>query len=119
MLAAVALGVATAAAVIAQALLLARIVAGVFIDGDSPAEIRGPLVALALVSIARGLLAWGYEVAGHVGAVRVMSALRGGLVAHVLRNRPVSIEAETSGEIATAAVQGSDSASGPTISGAP
>ena len=108
MLAAVALGVATAAAVIAQALLLARIVAGVFIDGDSPAEIRGPLVALALVSVARGLLAWGYEVAGHIGAVRVMSALRGGLVAHVLRNRPVSVEAETSGEIATAAVQGVD-----------
>lgn len=108
MAAAVTLGVATAATVIAQALLLARVIAGVFIDGDSPADVRGALVALALVSIARGSLAWGYEVAGHVGAVRVMSAMRVGLVAHVLRARPAAIESGTSGELATAAVQGVD-----------
>ena len=108
MLAAVVLGGATAAAVIAQALLLARIIAGVFIDGDSPADVRGALVALAAVSVARGILAWGYEVAGHLGAVRVMSAMRVGLVAHVLRGRPAAVEGGASGELATGAVQGVD-----------
>ena len=108
MVSAVALGVGTAAAVIAQALLLARVVAGVFIGGDSLGDVRGALIALALVSVARGCLAWGYEMAGHVGAVRVMSAMRVGLVEHVLRARPAAMEKEASGELATAAVQGVD-----------
>ena len=73
---AVVLGVATAVCVIAQALLLARIIAGVFMDGQSLGDVRGDLIALAVVSVARGALAWGYEMAGHVGAVRVMSRLR-------------------------------------------
>lgn len=88
--AAVALGVATAVCVIAQALLLARIIAGVFMDGQSLGDVRGDLIALAVVSVARGVLAWGYEMAGHVGAVRVMSAMRVGLVAHLLRGRPAA-----------------------------
>ncbi len=108
LVAAVALGVATAATVIAQALLLARVIAGVFIDGDSLADVRPALIALVLASVARGLLAWGYEVAGHAGAARVMSSMRVGLVAHVLRARPAAVEGATGGELATAAVQGVD-----------
>jgi len=105
---AVALGIATAAAVIAQALLLARVVAGVFIDGESLADVRGPLVALAAVAVARGALAWGYEMSGHLGAARVTSAMRVGLVEHALRARPAALEGARSGELATAAVQGVD-----------
>lgn len=108
MVAAVVLGAATAATVIAQALLLARIIAGVFIDGEGPGEVRGPLIALALVSAARGVLAWGFDMAGHIGAVRVMSAMRVGLVAHLLRARPAAAEDAGSGALATAAVQGVD-----------
>jgi thiol reductant ABC exporter CydD subunit len=106
--AAVALGVATAAAVIAQALLLARVIAGVFLDGESLADVRGALVALTAVALARGLLAWAYEMSGHVGAARVMSAMRVGLVEHALRARPAALEGARGGELATAAVQGVD-----------
>ena len=106
MAAAVVLGGGTAAAVIAQALLLARIIAGVFIDGEGPGEVRTALIALALVSVARGVLAWGFDMAGHIGAVRVMSAMRVGLVAHLLRARPAAAEGVGSGGLATAAVQG-------------
>lgn len=108
MVAAVVLGVATAATVIAQALLLAYVVAAVFIDDASLGEVRGALIALALVALARGCFAWGFEMAGHVGAVRVMSAMRVGLVEHLLRGRPAAIGDGTSGELATAAVQGVD-----------
>ncbi len=108
MAAAVVLGAATALAVVAQALLMARVIAEVFLRGAPPGDVGGALLALAAVSLARGVLAWGYEMAGHVGAVRVMSAMRVALVEHVLRARPAELERETSGELATAAVQGVD-----------
>jgi thiol reductant ABC exporter CydD subunit len=108
MVTAVVLGVATAVCVIAQALLLARIIAGVFMDGQSLGDVRGDLIALAVVSVARGALAWGYEMAGHVGAVRVMSRLRVELVTHLLRGRPSAAAEGSSGALATSAVQGVD-----------
>ena len=108
MVAAVVLGVATAACVIAQALLLARIITGVFIDGQDLGDVRTDLVALVVVSLARGALAWGYEMAGHVGAVRVMSSMRVGLVSHLLRGRTAAAAEGGSGALATAAVQGVD-----------
>ena len=109
LIAAVALGVATAAAVIAQAVLLAHVVAKVFIGGAGLGDVRAELVALAGVALARGVLAWGYELAGHLAAGRVMSELRVRLVDHVLRARPAALEARRSGELAAAAVQGVDS----------
>lgn len=108
LVAAVVLGVATAAAIVAQALLLAQVIAAVFIEGESLAEVRGGLIALAVASLARGALAWGYEMAGHMGAARVISAMRVGLVEHALRARPSALEGARSGELATAAVQGVD-----------
>lgn len=108
MVAAVVLGVATAACVIAQALLLARIITAVFMDGRDLGDVRSDLVALVAVSLARGALAWGYEMAGHVGAVRVMSSMRVGLVSHLLRGRPAAAADGGSGALATAAVQGVD-----------
>jgi thiol reductant ABC exporter CydD subunit len=108
LVATVALGGATAAAVVAQALLLARVIAGVFIEGEALADVRGFLIALAAVAVARGALAWGYEMAGHLGAARVISAMRIGLVEHVLRARPAALEGARSGELATAAVNGVD-----------
>jgi thiol reductant ABC exporter CydD subunit len=108
MAAAVVLGVATAAAIIAQAALLAYVVTAAFIDGRSLAELRGAIVALVAVSAARGALAWGYDVAGHVGASRVMSELRGRVVERVLRARPAGLDGERSGDLVTTAVQGVD-----------
>jgi len=105
---AVALGAGTAAAIIAQATLLARVVVGAFLEGQGLVDLRWEIAGLVAASLARGAMAWGYEVAGHVGAARVMSALRTGLVEHVLRARPGGLDGVRSGELATAAVQGVD-----------
>jgi thiol reductant ABC exporter CydD subunit len=100
-----ALGVATIAFVLAQATLLAKIVAGAF-AGASLGELRGDVVALALTFAGRGALAWGMEVAGRRAAASVLSELRLALVARRLTTQPTAADGTQSGEIAAAAVQG-------------
>jgi thiol reductant ABC exporter CydD subunit len=103
----VALGVATVVPVLVQATLLARIVARAF-DGAAVADLRVELAALALAFCARGLLAWGMEVAGRRAAADVLSELRLALVRRRLAAQPTSADGAEAGEIATAAVQGID-----------
>ena len=56
------LGLGAAALIITQAaLLLARIIDRAFLHGASLGDLRGTLVALALVAVGRGLLAAGFE----------------------------------------------------------
>jgi thiol reductant ABC exporter CydD subunit len=108
LMATVALGLLTTALIVAQALLLARIITDVFQDGASLADVSGRLAALAVVGVARGLVAAGFESTGRLGAARVMSELRTGLVDHVLVARPGGLAGERSGELAATAVQGVD-----------
>jgi thiol reductant ABC exporter CydD subunit len=103
----VALGIATVVPVLVQATLLARIVARAF-DGAAVADLRVELAALALAFCARGLLAWGMEVAGRRAAADVLSELRLALVRRRLAAQPTSADGAEAGEIATAAVQGID-----------
>jgi thiol reductant ABC exporter CydD subunit len=93
------------AAVVAQATLLARIVARAF-DGAPLSALRGELVALALAFVARGALGWGMEVAGRRSAASVLSELRVALVARRLRSQPIAADGVEAAEIAAAAVQG-------------
>ncbi len=104
----VALGLVATALIAAQALLLAHVIATVFLGGASLADVQGELVALAAVALARGAVAAGFESAGQLGAARVMSELRHDLVGHVLVARPGGLAGEHSGELAAAAVQGVD-----------
>jgi ATP-binding cassette, subfamily C, bacterial CydD len=106
LLAAVAYGLVAAALVLAQALLLAHVVARVFLEHD--AAVGGDLAALAAVVAGRALVAYGFEASGRLGALRVMSELRARLVEHVLRLRPAGLEGRRTGDLATAAVQGVD-----------
>ncbi|MGD9572571.1 MAG: thiol reductant ABC exporter subunit CydD [Thermoleophilia bacterium] len=108
LVAAVLMGVGTAVAVVVQALMIAELVAGAFLDGRGLGDMRGELIALVAASLARGLLGWGYEVAGHVGAARVMGDLRLRMVRHVLRARPGGLDGARSGDLAASAVQGVD-----------
>src|SRR4051794_41817681 len=62
----VAAGLATALLVLAGATLLARVIAGAA-GGDSLGDVRGELVALAVVFALRGALAWAFEAAGRRG----------------------------------------------------
>jgi len=103
----VAIGVATAALVLLQATLLARIVARAF-HGGTLRDVRVDLILLVVAFVARGLLAWGFEVAGRRAASTVLSQLRLGLVERRVRRHPVALDGAEAGEIVAASVQGID-----------
>lgn len=105
---AVLLGVVSAALIVVQAVLLARVVAGAFMEGASPAQLSGELWALAAVSVGRALVAAGFESAGRIGAQRALSELRGRVVEHLMRAHPGGLPGRRSGEVIAAAVQGVD-----------
>jgi ATP-binding cassette subfamily C protein CydD len=102
-----AIGLATALLVLLQATLLATIVARAF-RGASLHDVSGDLVLLVLAFAGRGLLAWGFEVAGRRTAWTVLSELRLALVERRLRSQPAALDGAESAEIAAAAVQGVD-----------
>ena len=102
-----AIGLATALLVLLQATLLATIVARAF-RGASLDDVSGELILLVLAFAGRGLLAWGFEVAGRRAAWTVLSELRLALVERRLRAQPAALDGADSAEIAAAAVQGVD-----------
>src|SRR5215472_4491033 len=87
----VALGVATALLVLVQATLLAHVVARAF-EGASLGEVGVDVALLAIAFAARGLLAWGFEVAGARAATDVLSELRLELVSRRLRTQPAALD---------------------------
>jgi ATP-binding cassette, subfamily C, bacterial CydD len=101
------LGIVTALVVLVQASLLARVVAHAF-HGASLRSVVGDLVLLAAAFAARGLLAWGFEVAGAHAASDVLSQLRLDLVAGRVRRQPAALDGVEAAEIAAAGVQGVD-----------
>jgi thiol reductant ABC exporter CydD subunit len=103
----VALGAVATVLVVAQATLLARVVAGAFAPGAAdPGD--GMVVALAGVFAARGGVVWAMEVAGRRAAAGVLSELRMDLAARRLRAHPVATDGARTGEIVAASVQGVD-----------
>lgn len=101
------LGVLEAGLIIAQAVLLATVIARAAIGGAGIASLEGELIALGLVLAARALVGAGFELSGRVGATRVMSELRGRLVAHLLLKAPGQRPHDVrTGELAASAVQG-------------
>ncbi|TML46870.1 MAG: hypothetical protein E6G20_09930, partial [Actinobacteria bacterium] len=101
----VAIGIVTALVVLAQATLLARVVARSFY-GASLGDVSADLVLLALAFGLRAVLVWGFEIAGRLGAIGILSQLRLELVERRLREEPAALDGAESGEIATAAVHG-------------
>jgi thiol reductant ABC exporter CydD subunit len=105
---AVALGLVATLALVAQAVLLAQIIARAFLDDAGLGELTPQLLALVGVAVVRGLVSWGFEVSGRIGAARAMADLRARLVERVARSRPAGLTGERSGEIAATAVHGVD-----------
>jgi thiol reductant ABC exporter CydD subunit len=99
---------ATAGVILAQAVLLADVLARAFAGHTSPAALSPELLALAGVLAAGAVIAAGLELAGRLGAQRVMSELRGRVITRLLGARGGLPAGERSGEIATAVVQGVD-----------
>lgn len=108
LLASVALGAATAGLIIAQATLLAEMIARAFLGGASLADLRTPMMLLLGVVAGRTLVAWLQEVAAHRSSAAVKSQLRGRLLEHALRLGPRWLAGERSGELATLATRGVD-----------
>ncbi len=105
-----ALGVCSAALVLAQAALLAYVISSAVMRHASAASLQRSLIALALVLCARALAGAGFELSGRLGAARVMSDVRGRLARRLLvtgpERRPRGLR---TGELASTAVQGVDS----------
>ena len=100
-----ALGVATALAVLAQATLLARIVARAF-TGAALSTLRMDFVLLVIAFATRAAFAWGMEIAGRRAAWSVLSELRMALVEKRLRAQPMAVDGTDGAEITAVAVQG-------------
>jgi thiol reductant ABC exporter CydD subunit len=106
-----ALGIATAVAVLAQATLLARIVAQAF-HGVPLERLAVDFALLLAAFLMRGGFAWGMEVAGRRAAWSVLSELRLALVERRLRTQPAAVDGTAGAEIATVAVQGVEALEG-------
>jgi ATP-binding cassette subfamily C protein CydCD len=81
-----ALGLAAALLVIAQAWLLATVIAQVFIDKATLALL--PLAALAAVTLARAAVAWASPAVAHRASATAKTELRGALLARVITRGP-------------------------------
>jgi ATP-binding cassette subfamily C protein CydD len=100
----VALGLAVAGLIVAQATLLANGIAAVFLDGAGPAELVPTLARLVAITVARSAVAWAQEVAAVRSAAAVKSQLRTRLMTAVVGapGRP------DTGSVATLATRGLD-----------
>jgi thiol reductant ABC exporter CydD subunit len=112
LVASVLLGTGRALLLIAQAWLLATIVAGAFVDGNSLAQLRRPIAFLLAVVILRALVAWASEMSAHRCSARVKSMLRMALVERIARLGPDGQSVARSGDVATLAVRGIDALDG-------
>lgn len=99
------LAVLSAAAIIAQAGLLALAIDRVFLGDARLGAITGLVGLLLIVAVARGLLAWAFEALGHRAAQSTIRNLRRSFVAAALARRPGAPET-ASAETTTAALRG-------------
>ncbi len=99
----------SAAVIVAQAALLAHVIATAAMRHVPLQALRGSLIALVAVLAARALLTGAFELSGRLGAIEVMSELRMRLAQRLLIDRPGRSPLERTGELAAASVQGVDS----------
>jgi thiol reductant ABC exporter CydD subunit len=106
------LGVLTALLIIAQAWLLADVVAGAFGGRRGIAALRLPLEALLCVVLARAAVACGREVLADRSSARAKGQLRAALLKHVAALGPQRPGEPRTGELAVLATRGIDALDG-------
>ncbi|MFE9855125.1 thiol reductant ABC exporter subunit CydD [Streptomyces sp. NPDC005780] len=104
----VVLGVAGAALVIAQAMLVAEVVVGGFEDGLTGGDLSTPLLLLAAVALGRALVAWLTELAAYRAGAAVKSELRGRLLARAAELGPDWLSGQRTGSLVALATRGID-----------
>jgi thiol reductant ABC exporter CydD subunit len=112
LLATVGLGTLSALLIVAQAWLLAEVVASAFTAGESLARLQTPLIALLCVVVARALLAWAAELAAARCSARAKSQLRRALLERIATLGLDSSRKERTGELALLATRGIDALDG-------
>ena len=108
----VALGVLSALLIVAQAWLLADVVARAFLGGSSLAHLRTPLILLLLVVLARAAVAWVAELAASRSSAQAKSQLRAALLERVATLGLDSSREQRTGELAVLAIRGIDALDG-------
>jgi thiol reductant ABC exporter CydD subunit len=112
LIACVALGLAGAGLIVAQATLLAGGITAVFLHGAGVGRLHGTLLALAAVIAGRALLAWAQELAAHRAAAAVKTQLRERLLGHLVHLGPGWLTGRKAGELTTLATRGIDALDG-------
>ena len=108
----VVIGVLTAALVIVQAFVLARIVVAGFQQGASLEDERGAMIVLAGVVLGRAALAWATESSANASSAQAKSELRAAVLDHAVRLGPVWLAGTRSGELTTLSTRGVDALDG-------
>ncbi|MEW1901905.1 thiol reductant ABC exporter subunit CydD [Streptomyces sp. NPDC086147] len=108
LIAVVVLGLVGAALVVAQAMLVAEVVVGSFQQGRSVSALATPLLLLAGVAVARGLVSWLTELAAHRASAAVKSELRGRLLGRAAALGPGWLSGQRTGSLIALATRGVD-----------
>jgi ATP-binding cassette subfamily C protein CydCD len=108
----VALGIFGALLIVAQAWLLADVVAGAFRHGRDLAQLRSPLQGLLCVVVTRAVVAWAAELAASRSSARAKSQLRAALLEHVAQPSSDGPRTRRTGELALLATRGIDALDG-------
>ncbi len=106
--ASVLIGLATAVLVVVQAVLIASLLVGTFLEHKGIAEQRASLVALGAVLAARVLLAYGSELSAYQAAAKVRSQLRRSFLTGAARRGPSWLAGQPTGELTLLATRGLD-----------
>jgi thiol reductant ABC exporter CydD subunit len=107
------LGGFDAGLIVAEAVLLAAIIARAALHHAGPAALTGQLIALGGVLAGRAGVRAGFELSGRRGASRVMSELRGRLTTRLIVDAPGARPAQLrTGDLAASAVAGVDALEG-------
>jgi len=105
---ATALSVAAAVCWIAFALLLAIVVARIFVDGQTLGSVDALLLAMLALALVRGALLWSSDVVGQRAAGGIQTDLRERLAAALVALGPTAVRGERIGELVYTAGEGVD-----------
>ena len=109
---AVVVGGASAFLVIAQAWLIATVVAGAFLDHRGVASLRAPLLALLVVVAGRALLAWAAERAAFRASAVAKSDLRRAASERIAKLGPAALDRRDRGQLTVLLTTGIDALDG-------
>ncbi len=108
----VGLGVISALLIVAQAWLLADVIAHAFLGGRGLEQLQTPLIALLLVVLVRATVAWTAELAASRSSARAKSQLRAALLRRVAVLGLDNSRERSTGELAVLATRGIDALDG-------